>query len=134
MESVSTLFHWADYLVLTLVLIASCSVGVYYGFFKRSTTTEDYLMADRSMPVIPVAVSLYVSWVSAISFLGDPVEVYMKGSIQMAILIGYVLGLLVGALFFAPRFHRLRLTSVFEVSNPITRYNILTLVLLSSFI
>ena len=72
-------------------------------------------MADRNMPVIPVAVSLYVSWISAISFLGDPVEVYMKGSIQIAVLIGYVLGLLAGALVFAPRFHRLRLTSVFEV-------------------
>ena len=30
MDSVSYLFHWADYLVLTLVLIASCSVGVCF--------------------------------------------------------------------------------------------------------
>ena len=53
-------FQWPDYLVFVFMLCASCAVGVYYGFYKKATSTEDYLMAGRTMSAIPVALSLYV--------------------------------------------------------------------------
>ena len=65
-------FHWADYCVFVLALAASCAVGVYYCWTGREKNggSEDFMMAGRNMHVIPVAVSLFVSWFSAIAFIG----------------------------------------------------------------
>ena len=67
-------FHWADYVVFSLTVAGSTTIGLYHGFTRRKNPGIDvYLMAERRMPVLPVSVSLYVSWLSAISFLSDPV-------------------------------------------------------------
>ena len=112
-------FHWADYIVFAAVILLSCVVGIYYAIQdKRSkrNTVEDFLLAGRSMSVLPVSVSMFVSWLSAISFLGDPVEVYQQGSIYWIIGIGYCLGLPLVAELFGPKYHDLKLISIFEVS------------------
>ena len=59
---------------------------------------------------------MFVSWLSAISFLGDPVEVYNYGSIYIFLGVGYCLSLPLIAHYFAPKYHKLGLISVFEVS------------------
>ena len=58
------LFHWADYLVLGLTLGISLFVGLYYGCFgTRQKTDLEYLLANRQMKTIPVAISLIAGWV-----------------------------------------------------------------------
>lgn len=53
------LFHWADYLVLALTLAISLVVGLYYGCFGSKQNTDlEYLLANRQMKTIPVAISL----------------------------------------------------------------------------
>lgn len=109
-------FHWADYLVFTATLTFSAGIGIYYAYKDRKQITlDDYLMAGRSMPILPVTVSLFVSWCSAISFLADPVEVYYHGAIYSILAIGYALGLIPAAHWFAPHFHRLNIVSCYEV-------------------
>lgn len=111
-------FHWADYVILCLTLLLSCSVGVYYGIVgRKKSTAEDYLMAGRSMPVVPVSFSLFVSFLSSVAFLSDPVEVYYYGSIYWVIGVGGALGIPITAHVFAPKLYRMRLTSVYEVSH-----------------
>ncbi len=113
-------FHWADYLVFSMALLMSSAVGLYYAVVDRKrkqNTTEDFLMGGRSMPVLPVSISLFVSWFSAIAFLGDPVEVYYQGLMYWAIGLGYCLGLPIVAHFFAPMFHKMRVVSVNEVTS-----------------
>ena len=42
---------------------------------KKAKDTETYLLAGRRLPLIPVVLSLFVGWMTSISFIGDPVEV-----------------------------------------------------------
>ena len=72
-------------------------------------------MGGRNMAVLPVTLSLYISFISAISFLGDPVEVYKNGSVQVSMVIGYTLALIFMAVFVVPQFHKTQITSAYEV-------------------
>ena len=113
------LFHWADYVTFALSIVVSLTVGIFYGFFKKTqTTTKEFLLANQSMHVFPVSISFFLSWYSAIAFLGEPVEVYYYGGIYLFIGIGYLVGLVPVAIYFAPMFHKLQLVSCFEVSQP----------------
>ena len=110
------LFHWLDYTTFALSMLISISVGVYYAFFhKAQTTTKEFLLANRSMSVIPVSISLSLSTFSSISFLGDPVEVYYYGALHWVMAFSYPLALLPVAFYFAPRFHDMEIVSCFEV-------------------
>lgn len=51
-------FSWVDYVVFVFMLAISGLVGIYWGFFKKQTTQNDYLLGGRNMKVVPVAMSL----------------------------------------------------------------------------
>ena len=85
-------------------------------------STDSYLMAGRNMKVFPVAVSMYVSWFSAISFLADPVEVYYGGIIYWLYIIAYIFSFIVIGRYFAPAYNKAHLTSGYEVSAIILNY------------
>ena len=72
-------------------------------------------MAGRKMAVVPVSLSIFVSWMSAISFLADPVEMYTYGTVYLWIGIGYVLGLPHVAHIFIPIYFRIKMISVYQV-------------------
>ena len=110
--------HWVDYLVLAISLVLSCAVGVYYGIMDwkgKKNTAEDFLMAGRKMPIIPVAVSLLVSTISSIALMGNPVELYYFGIVFWLFTFGGVLALPIVAHFLAPVFHKMQVVSVNEV-------------------
>jgi len=55
----ATLFTWPDYLVFSLILAVSVAIGFYYACAgDRQRTTQEYLIANRSMHWFPVACSL----------------------------------------------------------------------------
>ena len=63
--------QWLDYVLLSVILMASLGIGVYHSVITRvHQTQENYLMANRNMPVYPVACSIIVTSFSAITFLG----------------------------------------------------------------
>ena len=72
-------------------------------------------MGGREMHFLPLCASLFVSWISAISFLGDPVEVYYYGSVYLYLILGYVMAPPVVALFITPVFYNMNLMSVYQV-------------------
>lgn len=51
-------FSWVDYVVFVFMLAISAFVGVYWGFIKKQTTQNDYLLGGRNMKVVPVSMSL----------------------------------------------------------------------------
>ena len=109
-------FHWADYLTFSLSMLLSIAVGIYCGFIKKQDKNVDsYFLGNRNMPVLPVAISMFLSWFSSIAFLADPVEVYFYGAIYWIVGLGYVLGLVPIVLYFAPRFYRINFLSINEV-------------------
>lgn len=49
-------FNWADYCVFLLMLLISALIGIYYAYKDRKTnTTEKFLLGDRKLNIIPVA-------------------------------------------------------------------------------
>ncbi|ELT90150.1 hypothetical protein CAPTEDRAFT_69450, partial [Capitella teleta] len=65
-------FHPADYAVFLSVLLISLGIGVFYARKGRQKkqTIDSFLMADRSMSILPVSMSLLASFLSAITILG----------------------------------------------------------------
>lgn len=81
----------------------------------RQKTTAEYLLADKSMGVLPVSFSLMASFMSAITLLGVSAEVYFYGAQFILINISYIIGSPIAAYVFLPIFYKLKLTSVYEV-------------------
>ena len=101
-----------DYVVFALMLVISLGIGIYHGFkSKRQQSTQSFLMADHSMSKFPVAVSLVVSFLSAIAILGIPSEVYTYGLSFVLTAVGFTLLLLLSAFVYVPMFYNLKITS-----------------------
>ena len=54
-----------DYIALVIVLLASLGIGVFYSC--KQQTQEEYLHGGRQLRLIPVTISMVVSFVSAIT-------------------------------------------------------------------
>lgn len=107
-------FGIADYVVFAGMLASSAVIGVYYAFCgSKQNDTQEFLMGGRSMGVFPVALSVLASFLSAITLLGLPAEIYTFGTQYWIQVITYPLFLT--AYFFIPVFYDLELTSSFEV-------------------
>ena len=125
-----------DYLVLSAVLIISISIGLYHAvklkykkyfkFCQRKVEVEqvnkvdenaemnEYLIANKSMSALPIALSLLASFFSATSILGFPAEVYHYCIQYWMIVIGLSVPPIFGAFLAGPMFARLKVMSVFE--------------------
>uniref|UniRef100_A0A3Q1CE18 Sodium-dependent multivitamin transporter n=1 Tax=Amphiprion ocellaris TaxID=80972 RepID=A0A3Q1CE18_AMPOC len=108
-------FTTVDYVIFVLLLVASAGIGLFYAFSGgRQRTTQEFLMADRSMSCLPVSLSLLATFQSAVAILGAPSEVYTFGTQYWFLGCSYFLGLLIPAHVFIPVFYRLRLSSAYE--------------------
>ncbi|XP_025829911.1 putative sodium-dependent multivitamin transporter [Agrilus planipennis] len=104
-----------DYVVLVLVLLISASIGVYYRLTGgRQKTNREYLLADGSMAITPVAISLMASFMSAITLLGVASENYTYGAQFVVINISYGIFTALAAYMYLPVFFRLQATSAYE--------------------
>lgn len=109
---------YVDYIVFGLSLVISLLIGIYYsrsGGKQRSV--EEYLMGNRRITCLPVALSLLVTFQSGISLLGLPVEIYYYGTQIYMGVIGLVIGYTIVAAFIVPVLYPLQITSVYEVFN-----------------
>ena len=111
----STFTGW-DYFVFAIVLVISAAIGLYYACSGgKQKTTAEFLLADKSMSAIPVAMSLFASYFSTNTLLGMPAEIYTQGTMYWMCVWGAMFSPIVGAFIFGPFFHRLKILSVFEV-------------------
>lgn len=106
-----------DYLVFASILVISCGIGFYHAWKDRhKQTVSNVLLAGRNMHPIPVALSLVASFMSAITLLGVPVEMYSFSTMYFWIGLGYFLVMAGAAHIYTPMFYMLKVTSVYEVS------------------
>ncbi|NWH52236.1 SC5A8 protein, partial [Fregata magnificens] len=104
-----------DYVVFAAMLLVSAVIGVYYAFAGGGQkTSKDFLMGGRSMSALPVALSLTASFMSAVTVLGTPAEIYRYGAIFCIFAITYGLVVLCSAEIFLPVFYKLGITSTYE--------------------
>lgn len=117
-------FGIADYTVFVIMLLLCSMIGVYFGYYQKPKKTNnrrksialEYLMGGKDMQIFPVAMSLVATFISGITLLGTPTEVYLYGTQYCYILIA--LAIIAVAMHFVviPVFHDLQITSTYEVS------------------
>ena len=66
--------NWLDYSVIALYVLVVVGMAVW--FARQQRNSQHYFVAARSMTWIPMAISQVASLLSAISYLGQPGEMY----------------------------------------------------------
>ncbi|XP_062427239.1 sodium-dependent multivitamin transporter isoform X2 [Rhea pennata] len=108
-------FTVIDYIIFGLLLVLSSAIGLFYALSGgRQRTVQEFLLANRNMGFLPVALSLLATFQSAVAILGVPAEIYRFGTEYWFLGCSYFLGLLIPAHVFIPVFYRLQLTSAYE--------------------
>ena len=105
-------FGLLNYFVLFVYLAAMFGIGLYLS--GKQKTTEDYFLAGRRMPWIIVAMSIFASLLSAISYIGVPGTVYRENA---SFFIGILMSIAVAPLlviFIYPFYRRLNVTTSYE--------------------
>ncbi|XP_047135309.2 sodium-coupled monocarboxylate transporter 1 isoform X1 [Hydra vulgaris] len=104
-------FSIPDYLVFAATLIISSFIGIYFACGGKQTNTKEYLMAGKNMSWFPLFVSLLASYLSAITLLGVPSEIFTYGIQYIVLCFSYVIIVLVSSTIFLPIFYKLQLVS-----------------------
>jgi len=112
-------FSYVDYIIFGGTLLVSTFIGFYYAFKDRKITdTKLFLLAGGKMNFGPVSMSLLASFMSAITLLGTPAEMYNFGTMYMWIGLSYAGAIAMAAHIYVPIFYQLKLTSCYEVNTP----------------
>lgn len=109
-------FSIYDYAIVAAMLIISLGIGVFYGFFDKTTSSESSsdFMLGSGMTIFPVTLSLTTSFITAIELLGNPAEMYFNGAQYALIVIAMLLVIPVALKIFYPIYDDMKLTSCYE--------------------
>nr|BAE25637.1 unnamed protein product [Mus musculus] len=111
-------FEAWDYVVFAGLFVISSGIGVFFAIKERKkTTSREFLVGGRQMSFGPVALSLTASFMSAVTVLGTPAEVYRFGASFFLFLISYVFVVFFTSELFLPVFYRSGITSTYEVRD-----------------
>ncbi|KAJ4942739.1 hypothetical protein JOQ06_005253 [Pogonophryne albipinna] len=113
MEEQSAGFVLADYAVFAAMLSVSMGIGLFQALKKGSgeATADDFFTGGRSMPAVPVGLSLCASFMSAVQVLGVPAEASRYGFKFLYMCLGQSISSVLTAYLFLPVFFRLGITS-----------------------
>ncbi|XP_041452150.1 LOW QUALITY PROTEIN: sodium-coupled monocarboxylate transporter 1 [Drosophila obscura] len=129
-------FGWPDYLVFCMMLAICAVIGIYFclqlrresrkqrlsgGAEEAASSAASYLVGGRQMKIFPITMSLISSFISGITLLGTPTEVYLYGAQYMYIMGSLVLMGFCMYYLFLPVFHELNLISTYKYLEQ--RYN-----------
>lgn len=139
-EDIPNMFHTVDYLVFAAMLVFSTSIGIYFGYFNKSKKSKssvdedychdqkkaadfgsksmmEYLLGSRKLKSFPVAMSLVASYISGVTVLGTPAEIYAFGTQYWLIIVPiFLMGFIVSYVYL-PVFCSLQVGSSYEVSR-----------------
>lgn len=108
----------ADYVLLSFVLVVSAGIGVFYMIKEylasKSATSEDILMGGRDIGIFPIAMSLMASFMSAITVLGTPTEMYNNNTSYWISGLAMIPTVIITNHIFLPFYHGLNLASAYE--------------------
>lgn len=110
-------FVLADYAVFAAMLSISMAIGVFQALKRqsRSSSADDFFTGGRSLPAVPVGLSLCASFMSAVQVLGVPAEVSRYGFKFLYMCLGQSINSLLTAYLFMPVFFQLGITSTNQV-------------------
>uniref|UniRef100_A0A8C6J1C0 Uncharacterized protein n=1 Tax=Melopsittacus undulatus TaxID=13146 RepID=A0A8C6J1C0_MELUD len=104
-----------DYVVFAGLFLVCASIGVFFAVKERKKkTSKEFLVGGRQMTCGPIAFSLTSSFMSAVTVLGTPSEVYRYGASFVLFFLSYALVIIFTAELFLPVFYRSGITSTYE--------------------
>lgn len=109
-ESRFSLIDWAIVAGYFLLVIA---IGILVA--RKRGDRDDFFLADRSMPIWAVAISMLATAQSAATFVGGPVEAFAGNLTYLSATLGGLLASILVAILFIPAFYRANVTSVYEL-------------------
>ncbi|MDH3982176.1 MAG: sodium/solute symporter [Kiritimatiellaceae bacterium] len=107
-----TPFGALNYTILTIYLVGMLGIGVF--FARKQENAEMFFLGGRKLPWLAVAMSMYASLTSAVTYLGLPGTAYSE---NIALIIVCIISPIVAPfilLLFYPLYHRLRVTTSYE--------------------
>ena len=105
-------FSPLNYTLLAIYLLAMLAIGWIYA--RRQKQGEDYFLAGRNLPWLAVAMSLYASVTSAMTYMGLPGMAFSENaSLLIVALMSPVVAPLLIRVYY-PVYRRMRLTTSYE--------------------
>lgn len=104
-----------DFIIVLSYMLGMIVIGYKLG--KKNETQDDYFLAGRSMPWLPVGLSVAATMVSANGFVGGPGWAYNSGLGPFMVNITIPLAIMVALYTTIPVFYNMKLTSVYEYSE-----------------
>lgn len=101
-----------DIIVIVVYLLGMLLIGYLSG--RKNENQEDYLLAGRSMPWLPIALSIAATMISANSFIGGPGWGYTSGLSPFMVNIAVPIAIFVALTVSIPIFYELKVTSIYE--------------------
>jgi len=105
-------FGTLNYAVLAVYLLGMIGVGLF--FARKQENAEMFFLGGRNLPWLAVAMSMYASLTSAVTYLGLPGTAYSE---NIALIIVCIMSPVVAPfilLLFYPLYHRLHVTTSYE--------------------
>jgi len=105
-----------DYVVFGCTLGVSAAIGIFYAIKdrKKKDDLDDYQLGGRNLTAVPVALSLSVSFMSAITVLGTPADVYQYGTMYWWFLLAMLFVCCITAEMYIPTFYKMGISSTYE--------------------
>lgn len=101
-----------DITILVTYIIGLLFMG--YKLSKKNETQEDYFVASRSMPWVPIALSIAATTISANGFISGPGWAYKSGLSAFMLNISIPFVLFLACSIFIPFLYNLKITSCYE--------------------
>ncbi|XP_033301614.1 sodium-coupled monocarboxylate transporter 2-like [Bombus bifarius] len=112
-------FDTIDCVVFAGMLAISVVIGVYQAYKSRKNedAVREYLVGGQNMSIFPITMSLIASYVSGITILGLPAEMYVYGTQYWCVIIADLFVSLTMTMVYLPVFYGLGITSSYEYLN-----------------
>ena len=113
-------FSTVDIVLMVLQLTVSTGIGLYHfirEILKSEISLDDILMGGKNISIFPVVMSLTAGFMSAITILGQPTEMYNFNTSFWVAGLAMIPTYIVVNHIFIPYFHKLNIRSAYEVSQ-----------------
>lgn len=105
-------FGYLNWSILLAYLTATLLVGFLLS--RRIHNAEEYFLSNRDIPWWAIGISVVATYVSALTFLGEPAWSYSDGMAVMAIHINYPLVIFLVITYFLPFFYNSGAASIYD--------------------